>query len=149
VLDGARRRSGLALTAEVEFQERHEVDQRNAQVTAGATSGWQLCRAADCNVSPVNSAGAPVPTPARRWFCPAHVDQAQPGDLDERPFPLRRSLSGALVEYDPDEEAREAARAASRAAQPEAQRAERQLEAEELAATQRALDERFRRESAI
>src|SRR5512132_2513144 len=61
VLDGARRRSGLALTAEVEFQERHEVDQRNAQVTAGATSGWQLCHAADCNVSPVNSAGAPVP----------------------------------------------------------------------------------------
>ncbi len=117
------------------------MDQRNALVTAGATSQWQVCASADCGAVPVDKLdGRPVPSDVRRWWCPEHRHLAGETDMQQRQPPFRLSPSGALVEVNEAEEAREAVRAASRGAQRDARQAERQLEAEEWAAAKRSMD---------
>jgi hypothetical protein len=79
----------------------------------------------------------------RRWFCNAHRDQAQPGDLEPRGSGIRISASGALVPVDPDEEARAAAAAESRRNRLADEAALRAVEAAEQAEHKRLRDEAF------
>jgi hypothetical protein len=78
---------------------------------------------------PINELGAPIPVNVRRWWCDAHRDEAADGDMEPRPSRLRYSPSGAIVEYDPDEEARAAAAEESRRRVREDRLAERAVEA--------------------
>jgi hypothetical protein len=78
----------------------------------------------------LTEAGAPAQVDVRRWWCREHRHLAAPGDMEPRPSRLRYSPGGAIIEVDPDEEAREAARAESRRHQLEQQHAIRAVEAE-------------------
>jgi hypothetical protein len=148
VLNRLRQHVGLLTTAEVEQQQRFEAANENARLTSAKESPWRFCSAEGCNRIPLDEVtGAPVPTDVRRWWCRAHRDRAQPGDMESRPLRIRRAPSGALVEYDPDEEAREAAAEAHRAALREAEQAERDIEAQERLAVERAVEEQFARET--
>lgn len=143
MLDRARADCGMDSTGAVEARE------RAAQPTLTRTSGdmgLQACHAAGCATYPTTDAGSWRPVNVRRWFCPQHVDQAQPGDLDPPPPPYRLSPSGALVPNDPVEEAREEAAAQSRANQLAAHDATRAVEAVELVEHRAARDQAAERE---
>jgi hypothetical protein len=129
LFDQARQRADLPTTDEVEAHERFEHANRAAIARASTNSSWQLCHAADCNAVPMNELGVPSETAARKWFCPTHEHLAVPGDMQPHGSGIRIAESGALVEVDPAEEARDAARAESRRVQMEAQAAERAVEA--------------------
>jgi hypothetical protein len=147
LLDRARERVGLATTEQVDQRRRFEVTNRNARLTAGQESEWQICAADSCTAIPLDpTTGIPTTTKAKRWFCRAHRDQAQPGDLQPRPLRIRRAPSGALVEVDEAELAREATAEESRRRQREAEVAERQTEAAELDAHERAKRDQLDRE---
>ena len=84
--------------------------------------------------------------PTRGWFCAAHADQARPGDLDPLPCPYKYAESGAIVEVDPAEIAREQAAAESRARQEHARLADAAAEAAIDAQHQAAIDAQHQRE---
>jgi hypothetical protein len=130
LLDAARLKVGLPDTETVEGRRRFEAASAAATAQAGAESGWQFCHAEGCDAIPMNHLGAPTPTDAARWSCPAHRDQAAPGDMDPRPSRLRYAPSGAIVEVDPVEDAKQAAAEESRRRQLEHQAADRVAEAE-------------------
>jgi hypothetical protein len=143
MLDDARVKAGLPTTAEVEAHRRMEAANRAARAHGAATSGWQLCPA--CGAQPLNEAGAPTQVDARRWWCQEHRHLAADGDMDPRPSRLRYSPSGAIVEYDPAEEARQAGREESRRRQLEHQAADRAVEAEAVRRHREARDDELRR----
>jgi hypothetical protein len=146
LLDRFRRRVGLDSTEKIDARRQVEMASSSARLTAAKESPWQVCHGEGCGQIPINELGLPTTTEARRWFCRDHRDQAQPGDMQPRPLRIRRAPSGALVEYDPDELAREATAEASRAALRETQQAERQVEAQERRDAERAARERVERE---
>jgi hypothetical protein len=146
LLDRARQRAGLPTTDEAEAHQRFEAASRAARVSGGASSAWQMCGEPSCNQAPVNHLGAPVPVDVRRWWCEAHRDQAQPGDMQPVGSGIRISESGALVPDDPNSEAREAASAESRRRLHDDRVAARQVEAAEAAESERLRAAAFRRE---
>lgn len=146
LLDHARQRAGLPTTAEVEAQERFERANYAARLQAGKESPWQLCHAAGCNQIPLGELGIPTTTNVKRWWCPEHRHLAAEGDMQPRPSRLRFSPSGAIVEVDPAEEARQAAAAERRQRQHEEKLAARRVEAAEHEEHKRLRDEAFRRE---
>jgi hypothetical protein len=144
LLDAARAECGLEPIAAVEAGER--VRQASSWARSAVTSGPQACHATGCPAIPTTPEGAWRTVNAKRWFCPDHVDQAQPGDMDPPPCPFRYSPSGAIVPNDPVDEAREAAAEASRASRQEAEDATRAVEATRLAESRRMRDEAHRSE---
>jgi hypothetical protein len=146
LLDAARGCAGLDSTHTVEARHRFEGAMASAALTAAAESPWQTCAAEGCNAIPTNALGAPVPVDARRWWCPAHVDQAAEGDMQPRPPRLRYNDMGLLVEFDPVEEAREAKAEESHRRRREEREAERRAQAEEHAAFEQAQRDQLRRE---
>jgi len=146
LLDAARRLAGLESIEVVEGRRRFEAFNASAQLVAAAESPWQVCAADGCNTIPVNHSGAPVPVDVKRWWCAAHRDQAAEGDMQPRPPRLRYSPSGAIIEFDPDEDAREARAEESRRRLREDRLAERAVQAEELAGLEQAQRERLTRE---
>jgi hypothetical protein len=145
LLDAARVKAGLESTEQVEGRRKVEAASAAGRATAAAESPWQICHAERCDAAPINHLGSQIPVDAKRWFCPAHRDQAAPGDMDPRPSRLRYAPSGAIIEVDPVEEAKEAAREDSRRAIAEAQAADRAADADAARRHQQALDEDFRR----
>ena len=149
LLDNARQQAGLESIADVEAGMRAEVASRAGEIIASQYDP-QLChgRTADgnfCNALPLNN-GVPAATNTKKWFCEAHRGQARPGDLDPLPSPWRYSPSGAIVEVDPIELARDQTAAESRRVQQEAELAERATEAEAIREHQAAVDAQANRE---
>jgi hypothetical protein len=51
----------------------------------------QQCAASDCEAISTDAAGVVGPVKARRWHCPIHLDQAEPGDMEDwQPEPVVR-----------------------------------------------------------
>lgn len=148
LLDAARALAGLESTGTVEGRRNFEAATTAAQITAAAESPWQTCPAEGCNAIPTNAAGTPAPVDVKRWWCPAHRDQAADGDMQPRPSRLRYSESGAIIEYDPVEEAREAAREERNRRLVEDRQAERAAAAEQADRDKQASHEAFLRELA-
>jgi hypothetical protein len=146
VLDRLRGHVGLPSTGDVEAERRSEALNRNARAIASSESPWQVCPADGCGEIPVNELGSPIPVDVRRWWCPAHRHLAGEGDLERRPPRLRYSPSGAIIEVDEDEQAREHAVHESRRRGLEAKLAERQAEAAERNAREQAKREQLDRE---
>jgi hypothetical protein len=142
MLDDARRECGLEPIADVATRER-AATASFTRTTGGM--GLQACHADGCAAIPTTESGAWRHVNVRRWWCPEHVDRAQPGDMDPQP-PFRYSPSGAIVPNDPADDARESAVEASRAAQLEAEDVTRAIEAAELEEHRRIRDEAARRE---
>jgi hypothetical protein len=146
LLNEARVVAGLATVEEVEAQERFRRASDAARLQAGKESPWQLCHAAGCNQVPLGELGIPSTTDVKRWWCPAHRHLAADGDMEPRPSRLRFSPSGAIVELDPEEEARQASEAARRQREYEEELAERRLEAAAYEEHERLREAAFRRE---
>jgi hypothetical protein len=72
ILDDARERAGLESIADAEAR-----DRRNS----GPTAGPPIVQCATCGVFPTDAMGAIVPVYAKKWFCPEHEDEAEPGDM--------------------------------------------------------------------
>jgi hypothetical protein len=146
LLDEARVEAGLAATEEVEAQERFRQANDAARLKAGKESPWQLCHEPSCNALPLNEVGVPVAVNARKWWCERHRHLAGEHDMEPRSAPWRLSESGALVEYDPEEEQRQAAEAERRQRAHEEKLAARRVEAAEHEEHERLRDAAFRRE---
>jgi hypothetical protein len=74
----------------------------------GRGRAMQECAAEGCTRISLDDHGNPGPVAAKRFFCPAHVDQAEPGDLEPLPsMPMRFAPGGGLAVS--DEEAKAAA----------------------------------------
>ena len=146
LLDAARQLADLEPTRTIEARRRFEAATRSARLTAAAESPWQSCSAGGCNAVPVNDLGGVIPVDAKRWWCPEHVGLAADGDMQPRPPRLRYSPSGAIIEVDPVEEAREARAEERRRRLREDRLAERAVQAEEHERFEQAQRERRRRE---
>lgn len=146
LLDEARIEAGLATTEEVEAQQRFERACDAARLKAGKESPWQLCHEPTCNALPLNELGAPVAVSVRKWWCERHRHLAAEGDMEPRPSRLQFSPSGAIVEVDPEEEARQAAEAERRQREHEEKLAARRVEAAEHEEHERLRKEAFRAE---
>ena len=149
LLDHARQECGLESIADVEAGMRAEIASKAGEIVASQYNP-QLChgRTADgnfCNALPLNN-GVPAATNTKKWFCEAHRGQARPGDLDPLPSPWRYSPSGAIIEVDAAELAREQTAAESRRVQREAELAERAAEAAAIREHQAAVDAQADRE---
>jgi hypothetical protein len=146
MLDGARRRAGLATTGRIEAMEAFEA--ASSRSSAGARSEYPICAAPECRSFPVNDIGAHARTNVRRWWCAAHKHLAEPGDMEPRTSGVRYSSSGALEFADEVEAEGQRARveAESRRRQREVREAQRREEGERLAELEAARDERQRRE---
>jgi AAA domain len=107
---------------------------------------WQLCHEPTCNALPLNELGAPVAVSVRKWWCERHRHLAAEGDMEPRPSRLQFSPSGAIVEVDPEEEARQAAEAERRQREHEEKLAARRVEAAEHEEHERLRKEAFRAE---
>jgi hypothetical protein len=146
LLDEARVEAGLPTTEEVDAEARFRRANDAARLQAGKESPWQLCHAAGCNQVPLGEVGIPTTTDVKRWWCPEHRHLAGEGDMEPRPSRLRFSPSGAIVEVDPEEEARQAAEAERRRRQHEEELAARRVEAAEHAEHERLREEALRAE---
>jgi hypothetical protein len=146
LLDHARVENGLPPTGEVEAVQRAEVATKAGSARAASDSPYQLCHATGCNALPTNALGVPIPVNAVRWFCAEHRGEARPGDMDPRPAPWRLSPSGAIVEANPREDARQAAAIESRARQRESELADRATDAAARDAYERARREQHQRD---
>jgi hypothetical protein len=80
LLNWLRHACGLKSTDDVEAEERFE--RANAAARAVVASAFQSCPA--CGSIPTDEIGAWRPVNVKRWWCEAHRDQAQPGDMDVR-----------------------------------------------------------------
>jgi hypothetical protein len=147
LLDRVRQDVGLRTTGEVEDQRRYDAASLAGRMRARANSPYQLCHAPDCNAAPRDElTGAPAITDARKWWCPAHLDQAGPGDMEPRGSGIRISESGALVPVDEAAEEAEQAREESRRRQLEERLAERQPDVEAPRERDQARREQYERE---
>jgi hypothetical protein len=144
LLDEARVEAGLPTTEEVDAEERFRRANDAASLLAGKESPWQLCHAAGCDQVPLGEVGMPTATDVKRWWCPEHRRLAAEGDMEPRPSRLRFSPGGAIVEVDPEEEARQAAEAERRERQHEEKLAARRVEAAEHEEHERLREEAFR-----
>jgi hypothetical protein len=83
VLDDAREASGLPRSEDLDRRQAF-VRMQQALPPGRDRMGraFQTCHAEGCTSHPVGAGGQWVPHPAARWFCEAHRDQAEPGDLD-------------------------------------------------------------------
>jgi hypothetical protein len=140
VADRIRRRLGLKTSGVKAMEEAS----RLARAKAADVSTWQLC--AVCGAIPTKELGVPIEVSCRRYFCPEHEGMAQPGDLAPRDTQWRYSPSGAIVEVNPAEVAREEAQAESRRRRHEQRLAEREFEAERMRREEEARDAAFRAE---
>ena len=150
LLDHARQECGLEPIADVEAGMRAEIASKAGEIVASQYDP-KLCNGRTpaglaCNAIGMTDYGVPAPSNVRRWFCAEHRDQARPGDMDPLPAPWKYSDSGAIVEVDPIELAREQTAAESRRVQQEADLAERATEAARLAEHQAAVDAQADRE---
>jgi hypothetical protein len=106
-----------------------------------------ICAAPACANFPVDPAtGLRTKSRAKRWWCSAHADRAEPGDLEAWSLRIRYTESGALqfldeVEADQLEIEREQER---RRIQREAAAAERAEKAKEMREHEAAMDEYYR-----
>jgi hypothetical protein len=147
LLDHARGAVGLPTTSEVEDQRRYEAASLAGRMRARATSPYQLCHAPDCNAAPRDEpTGAPAVTDARKWWCPAHLDQGGPGDMEPRGSGIRVSESGALVPVDEGAEEADQAREESRRRQLGERLAERQPDVQAGRERDQARREQYQRE---
>jgi hypothetical protein len=150
LLDHARVEAGLPTIAEVDAGMRAELASKAGAVVA-AQYNPQLCHGKTpaghaCNAVGMTDYGVPAPTNVRRWHCAEHRDQARPGDMDPLPAPWRYSDSGAIVEVDPVELAREQAAAESRRRREQARLEDAAVEAEAIREHQAAIDAQADRE---
>ena len=150
LLDHARQECGLPSIADVDARARAEMASQAGAVVASQYQP-QLCHGKTpaglaCNAVGMTDYGVPAWTNARKWFCAAHAGQARPGDLDPLPCPYKYAESGAIVEVDPAEIAREQAAAESRARQEHARLADAAAEAAIDAQHQAAIDAQHQRE---
>jgi hypothetical protein len=140
LLDQARAEQGLPSTGEIDAQRPAPLTLRNV-----AGGGFPSCAAEECNAAPMRL-GIFYDPGVRKWWCPTHVDQAEPGDLEPRGSGLKLSPSGVPIDDNPGADAADRAREASRRAQLEAEAGIRAVEAAELRASNQARDEAHRRE---
>lgn len=150
LLDHARVEAGLPSIAEVDAGVRAEIASKAGAVVASQYDP-KLCNGKTpaglaCNAIGMTDYGVPAPSNVRRWFCAEHRDQARPGDMDPLPAPWRYSESGAIVEVDPVELAREAAAEESRRRQEQARLEDAAVEAEAIREHQAAIDAQHNRE---
>jgi hypothetical protein len=83
VLDNAREACGLPRSEDIDRRERFTRLQQAQPVSRDRQGrSYQTCHAEGCASYPTGPSGEWVLHPARRWFCDAHTDQAEPGDLD-------------------------------------------------------------------
>ena len=106
----------------------------------------QTCHAEGCQRYPVTPAGAHAPTQARKWWCPEHVGQAGPTDMEPWNSGVRFARSGGLefsneVEAEQRRQEREQERFR---VERERRRAERAQEAEELRRHEQVVAEHYR-----
>jgi hypothetical protein len=101
VLDDAREACGLERSEDIDSREAFE--HRNRTLPRGRDRlgrCFQVCHAEGCTVHPVGPSGEWIPHPAARWFCEAHRDQAEPGDLDP-PDDLEPRINPATMQVLP------------------------------------------------
>ena len=138
VLDRARVENGLDTVADAmarrRFKQANEAARRRA-----ADRPVPTC--AVCGTRPTGTGGMPAQIPTvRKWHCPDHVAQAQPGDMDPPPLPVDLNLR--LL--DPDEAAAAEAEDERFREEHERRRRERKAEAEAI----RVARERWERQNA-
>jgi hypothetical protein len=143
-LDASGRRDLLdRARADIGLEPTGVVDAREA-ASKGIKGDWrvQCCHAPGCNVFPTTDSGSMRLVEVRRWHCSEHLHLAEPGDMDA-PVTWRYSPSGAMVPVseglDPE--------SITRRAELEARDQENRAAAAEMAESERALDERMRRET--
>jgi hypothetical protein len=138
ILDNAREAAGLPRTEDLDRAEHFEALQRQARQRAGDRP---IPKCAVCGARPIGPGGFPEEVPhVRKWHCPEHVSQAQPGDMDPPPLPV--GLDMRLL--DPDEIAREDREDERRRVEHERRLQERAAEAE----VTRGARERWERQNA-
>ena len=143
MLDHARAEVGLPSTAEVDAAQR--ATQPLIVRTTGAGGSFPSCADPECNAVPMRLGGFYNPA-VRRWWCPNHVDQAEPGDLEPRGSGIKLSPSGVPIPDDPAADAADLDREASRRTQLEAEAEIRAIEAAEHRRSREARDEAHQRE---
>jgi hypothetical protein len=139
MLDHARAEVGLEPTA--------AVDARRYQppLAIRSSGGASFPTCAGCDTAPTRH-GIFYRPDVRRWWCPAHEHEAQPGDLEPIGSGIKLSPAGVPIPDDPAADAGDREREASRRAQLQAQAEIRAVEAAELHASNQARDTAHRRE---
>lgn len=146
LLDAARQAAGLETTGSIDAEQAHQARVRGLRGLPERDElgrAWQVCAALGCTATPQGATGAPLPVAARRWWCGEHEHLAGEHDLEPWTPRIRYSASGA-IEFAGDveaEAARDAERERSRRAELDSRRAEREVEAEQLRAHERAVRE--------
>jgi hypothetical protein len=108
IVDEARAGVGLDTLDDHEAHEKfvaHNAALRTGPQRDRLGRAHQVCAAEDCTVHEVDASGVWVPVPHSRYWCRAHVDQAQPGDLDPIP-PARINLATMSPCVSPQEQRR-------------------------------------------
>ncbi len=137
ILDRARERAGLegatAREDRIKFEAAQEVARRRHRPRP-------IPECPVCGRRPTGAGGMPVAvSPVRRWHCPDHVDQAEPGDMEAPSVPIGPNFGY----FDPDEVAADQ-RDDERRQRAQLQRLdERRERGEERARVERARQERF------
>ena len=136
-LNRLRKRAGLESTSEVEAHQRWKATDQAARLRmAELGPSVQICHAEGCQNVPIDAVtGIVTTTDAMRWFCPQHVDQTAPGDMEPPRMKLRLSPIGLFEPIDEVEEGREASRIAAEAARREVEQAQALREREADAPT--------------
>jgi hypothetical protein len=141
LLDAARADLGLEPTADIEARRRVRGINR---VTV--QQGLQTCHADGCSAIPLTECRGWRVVNCRRWFCDAHADQAQPGDLDDLGSGLRYSENGVIVDARPEQTLREQAAIESHRAQQASKEADRAADAVKAEALKRGRSAQVRAE---
>jgi hypothetical protein len=142
MLNTARKALGLPSVEELEAQQPRPF---TLNIRTGVSGGFPSCPAEGCTASPTRN-GIFYSPDCRKWWCDAHADQAQPGDLEPRGSGLVYSSAGVPIDFDPAADEADRAREESRRAQLQAQAEIRAVEAAEAAKSKRVSDEAHRRE---
>jgi hypothetical protein len=94
-LDTLRRKAGLPAIAEVEHA--RAIKEMSMHVAGPDPRSPEQCPAEGCREFPRNpTTWGPGESGLRRWWCPAQVHLAEPGDLDPAPCGMRLAPGGGL-----------------------------------------------------
>lgn len=138
LIDQARSALGLQSIEMIDAGERIRQTSRPSALT--------MCRAPGCTNVPIAEGGVLSTPRVKRWFCPAHIDQAEPGDMQPRGFGVRYSENGVIVPDDPVDRHREQVAAESRRHEVAARDEQATVEAEAMRRHQQAIREQTHRE---
>ena len=146
-MDATQRRALLdAATAECGLESVEMIDAGERIRQASRPFALTMCHAPGCTAVPVAEGGVLSTPRVKRWFCPVHVDQAEPGDMEPQGFGVRYGEHGVIVPDDPADRHRERVAAESREHALKDRDAQAAVEAEQIRRHQQAIREQTHRE---